>query len=337
MSSPCVPDNEPAKGFEANHDVERDMAVSPIAKADIVVTPIGPDPLTWVDSNDPESVRENSTKVEELPKKGVGCMHGCLRDVHCRHIFLYFGIIAFIVVWIIKRQQHASCDETDWRSHCGYDSFWSGGLPAIPLVVVYLLFLLEFTCSSTNQYLRKTESIPDALAFFDKLYRTKPTLSLSMECYHYRTVTYEDSKGRKRTKREKVTTWRGTEHVTIVAWEDVTSHRLDQPRLSEYQLTKVRISKVFTADKNYERQKASFVNQNRHRDTHYNLFVNFNLKGFCPRLLTYVHYDGIPYLFGWDVVVLCHLLVIPALPYRIWLSSISGKQDTTIHKKLQTR
>lgn len=337
MSSSCVPAHEP-KEFESSQDVEADIVVAtPVPLGDIEGSE---EPLAWVDSNDPASVRDHSTKVEETPKSGVGCMRGCLRDVHCRHVFLYVGLIAFVLVWIVMRQQSKTCDnETDWRNHCEYEypSFWSGRLPAIPLVLLYILFLLEFTCSSTNQYLRQTESIPDALAFFDKLYRTRPTLSLSMECYHYKTVTYEDSKGNRRTKREKVTTWRGTENVKIVDWQDVTSHRLNQKRLSEYQLTKVRLAKMFTADQNYDRQKAAFVDRNRHRDTHYNLFVHFDVNGFRPRLLTYVQYDAIPWLLGWDILVLCHLLVVPALPYRFCLSSISGKERTVIHKKLVTR
>lgn len=292
------------------------------------------DLFEWLDSDDPESIRQHTERAPQgEPKDGVGCWEGFRRDGHVKHTILYLAMVAYGLALIILRQQCIN-GKVYYYGGC---HFFSRSLALIPLAVLYILFMVEFTFSSTNRYLRHTESMQDALAFLDKMSNTKPDLSLSMECYHYETHTVTDSDGKKKKERTKVTTWRGTHRINIVHCTDVTTNRLNERRLREFQLTKVKLDKTFTADANYETQKANFVQRNRHRDRHYNLYVNFDIPGFRSRLMSYVQFDKIPWLFGWDVMVLCHVLVLPALPYRIWLSSICGKLETIIHKKLETR
>ena len=299
---------EEEKQEEEEEEVAVTRAASPVASTTVKASNKN-DPLAWVTSDDPESIREHTQTAtpDSAPKVGVGCWNGCWRDGHFRHLIVYVAMIIYTIVWIIKRQSEevqACLNGTEpFRYYCG---FWSSAGPIIVFLVIYILFLVEFCCSSTNKYLRHTESIPDALAYLDKLYRTKPSLSLSMECYHYRTRIVRDSKGRTTTKREKVTTWTGSERVHIVNWYDVTSRRLDTSRLSEFQMTKVKLFSSFTADANYEQQKSAFVNRNRHRDTHYNLYVHYDLNGFRPRIMTFVKYEAIPWLVGWDILLLCH-------------------------------
>jgi uncharacterized protein YqfA (UPF0365 family) len=53
--------------------------------------------------------------------------------------------------------------------------------------------------------------------------------------------------------------------------------------------------------------------------------------------MTYaVAYDKVPWLVAWDVSLLAHLMFLPALPYRLWLSALTSKVAVTIHKQLRT-
>jgi hypothetical protein len=214
----------------------------------------------------------------------------------------------------------------------------------LPFLVIYILFLTEFFLSSTHQYLRHTETVSAALQYLETLYQRQPTLQLKIECYHMesKTVHYTDANGKRRTRTErvKVVTFRGQEHVTILESQDVTAHRLADTELRVYRLTKIKLDTAFTADAAYAAQKAAFTARHQNRDACYNLFVHFGL-GTPPmrtRLLTYaVAYEQVPWLAAWDVSLLAHVLWVPALPWRMWLSAHTSKVAVTIHKRLRTR
>lgn len=131
-----------------------------------------------------------------------------------------------------------------------------------------------------------------------------------------------------------VTTYIGREDINIRAWQD-ESHVLQEEDVRAYQLTKVKVHKTFTGDDNFERQCNDFVLRNRYRDVFYSFSIIYLIDGFKSRVLAYVDLEKQPALLNFCWCLMAHLTLFPALPYRIWMSTICGKTDTTVHKSIQ--
>jgi len=239
-------------------------------------------------------------------------------------------------------------------------------------VLLFGLFLLEFFCSSTGKYLRninKTEGecghfdvywvcaafyhntrtsfilqtvsslLSDIMDCLDRLYKTEPTLSIKIELYHYETrvVHYTDSNGNARTRNETypVVTYTESEQVYITSWSDV-SVPLEHDEVKEFEVTKVKVHKTFTADQNFVDQCEALIARNRWRDLYYNFYTFYEIDGYKSRVLAFVDLDKRPKYLSFKWCLGAHLTLYPSLPYRIWMSSITGKVDTTVHKNICT-
>lgn len=60
------------------------------------------------------------------------------------------------------------------------------------------------------------------------------------------------------------------------------------------------------------------------------------IDGYKNRVLAFVDLDKRPPLLNYGWCLGAHLTLFPSLPYRIWMSSITGKVDTTVHKLVWT-
>lgn len=137
------------------------------------------------------------------------------------------------------------------------------------------------------------------------------------------------------TEDKPIVTWTGEESVNIVSWND-ESERVKSKEVYQHQFTKLKVNKTFLGDEAYEEQVRTFVNRNIYRDVSYNLIVTYEIPGYESHLLSYVDLEKksmwLSCSWGWVATILW----IPSLPYRVWLSSITGKLETTVHKVIKT-
>jgi len=182
-------------------------------------------------------------------------------------------------------------------------------------------------------------SCSDILDYMDRLYKTEPTLSIKIELYHYETrvVQYTDSNGNlcSRTETYPVVTYTESEEVYITSWSDA-SVPLEHSEIKKFEVTKVKVHKTFTADQNFVEQCENLVARNRWRDLYFNFYTFFEIDGHKSRVLAFVDLDKRPKHLSFKWCLGAHLTLFPALPYRVWMSSITGKVDTTVHKNICT-
>jgi hypothetical protein len=245
-----------------------------------------------------------------------------LRD---RHFCLLFWTLALVAVAILKI---------------------IGIIGGIIFIIVYSFlaaaYLVVALKSNTFQYLRNIYTTETVLAFMDRMYATEPHINWFIQCYHYETrrrqVSYSDSEGRTQyrteTYQERVNTHSASGQLIYTRWED-TSTPLNRSEIEKFLMTKVSVKKVWHGDIGAIAQKEEFIRSNN-RDVFYDFSENFVLRGFRPRFLGLTDLDKKPKLAHWTWYILSHLLVIFAVPYRMWLSSNTGKARTTIMKVIYT-
>lgn len=283
-------------------------------------------------SNQDDSARGNEDNTNADPKTGIGFLKGWIRDGHRMHTILWACNVVWPVVWICFA---ARCRP---GSYCFFID--SKGMVIFFWMFFFIPFLVEFFFSSTHKYLRNLNTTESLIDYMNRLYSTAPTLSMTIECFHMETrqYTYRDSNGNTeiRTETYPVVTYEATETVNIIAWED-ESQRLQHSDISKYQVTKVTIAKTFLGDADYEAQRSALVANNRHHDVSYNLRVCYNIVGYTDKMLSYVDLDEVPLFLNLFWCWVAHITIFLALPYRVWMSSVTGKIDTNVHKKLHTR
>ena len=100
-------------------------------------------------------------------------------------------------------------------------------------------------------------------------------------------------------------------------------------------MTKLKLSKAFTSDSGYAEQKSSFISCND-LDTHYDFSEILIIPGFTTHVLTLPDIAQKPCLAHWGWFLLSQATVVFALPYRMWLSSVTGKVEAAVTKNIVT-
>ena len=167
--------------------------------------------------------------------------------------------------------------------------------------------------------------------------REVPKFTLRVRCWHTETSGSGDDK-----KTKTVTTYDVRERVHVLSCVDVTEN-LDDVNLKEYSLTKIKLTKSFVADRNFANLKAKLYQENKHRDRHCAVTEQMEISSFEPYILAFVEGHEQTAEDSWTrlwlnpaVYAAAHVLLYPALPYRIWLCSITGKIKLDIRKKIET-
>ena len=228
---------------------------------------------------------------------------------------------------------------------CQDDVFlrWIGGeLFWVVFSLVVFMYLLEPFSSATYSYLINIKTTENTLEYMDRLYLGAPHVEWHIQCYHYettyRTVTERDSNGNETQRTEsrevKVHTHSASGSLSYQSWTD-TSVPLDRSEIIQYQMTKLELSKDFTSDAGYETQKNSFIRFND-RDTHHDFSEILSIPGFSSYVLTLQDITKKPWLAHWGWFLFSHAMVIFSLPYRLWLSSVTGKVETAVTKHIVT-
>ena len=124
-------------------------------------------------------------------------------------------------------------------------------------------------------------------------------------------------------------------------------------------MTKVKVKKTFAADAGYERQRDYFIAMNDLDGTYlastlghctcsdisrhswffpvfYNFSVDLQIDGYNSHLLSYVDLAKKPKYLNMSWFVSASLTFFGALPYRFWVSSITGKIKPGVHKLIFT-
>lgn len=180
----------------------------------------------------------------------------------------------------------------------------------------------------------------DFVHYMNRMYSAEPKVCIAIECYHYELKSRDstDSEGHSTTETyyERVVTYTEKETVRIASWEDA-SLPIDYEPLKEYAVINVKLTATFKGDTNYITQCKAMIDRNRHRDTFIYGSRTLDLQGgFKRRVLAYVDLDKKPLFLSMFWYSLAHWTFFLSLPYRIWMSSKSGKLTTTIRKILTT-
>jgi hypothetical protein len=172
------------------------------------------------------------------------------------------------------------------------------GCGIVAAVIHFLSIVLSLSMASEAREVvyvtpkSTTEADATVLAWMQSL----PVASIRWECYHYETRTSTDSKGRRHTRRVKVTTASGAEPVPVMSAVDLSSEwhaptvasllGLDE-RWATVMHTKLEVWPV-------DERSAAFLNamelsvraENQGRDTHYGQHTSYAIACGLPSSLT---------------------------------------------------
>ena len=146
--------------------------------------------------------------------------------------------------------------------------------------VLYLAYIIQSATAPTRRYL--SNILPKGLQdYVSVLVRGRPALWWSIQCYHYRTEHYTDSKGRRRSRRKRVNTHHASGHFNFSAWQDVSGAVLGK---TSAPIKRLRSWKkyVFADEKSkaaYDTEFSSWVRAND-RDTHKDVSSGLDIPGF---------------------------------------------------------
>lgn len=260
----------------------------------------------------------------------------CCRDGHVLHTMLYLLNFAYFLFWFI-REATADCSESDDKDGKCYFLVKSPlTAPIIWFIFCYCPFLYEFFRSSTFKYLRNIESSESLTEYYDRLRQTAPEIILELTMFHIEihktrhtsVVDGNYSSWTSRTEKRKVT-HKITGTIDIADWHDA-SYPLSEEDTAQYAVTKVKLSKEYVPNESFQNQITEMINKHRHLDQFYELDVIYNIPGFKSHFLAVP--QNKPMMLGLCWGVLAHLTLVFALPYRIWMTSISGKVEVEIKK-----
>jgi len=278
----------------------------------------------------------------KLPSEGVGCVAGCQQNMHCFNLWLslfFWGTLIATIILAVTRERSAPND-------FGFD-FEERNQPfmitGILCGVFFLCYIIEACMSSTQKYLCNIEHKDGVHRLVDRLQRTAPQIVWKIQCYHYETrtriVSYTDAEGRSQTRFEtytvRVNTHYATQHYRFDAWDDVSGKL---PSLTDYKLTKLNIGKqwmfadAFT-EADYNTRQHWFIQFND-RDVSYDFSTKLRIPGHREKILAEVQPGSTPCFLniGWYWVM--NLLGL-SLPFRWYFTSISGRRDFNLIKRIQ--
>ncbi len=295
------------------------------------------------DDNDGEVDDESSSHndddddVDDLeifngPREKYGCTKACFRDPHFKVTILSLSLIILGVMKLVCLL-FSACLSGFFEEPAQTWFF-------VVYIFISLLYLREILCSHSFQYLCNQSSNEGLAEYLEKLYSAPPKVKWHIQCYHIeiRTKHYSrrDENGNwyhfTTTEEVRVNTHSARGWLVMTRFTDV-SNRDKHNDMLEYQITKVSLKKSWCGDEGCQIQKAEFI-RIHDRDVNFDFEETLEIPGFTPRKLAFTSKK--PFFANWFFYLLCHITVVLALPYRMWLSSISGKVRHEICKEIYT-
>ena len=214
-------------------------------------------------------------------------------------------------------------------------------------LAVYGFYLILEFCSPTSRYLihkRSNEGIKNKMG---ELFRTRPSINFSVECYHYETEYYTErnSKGEdvERTRQVKVVSHRETEAFDYYSVRDVSgllNLNCDKAQIKNKCYIKLELKEEMNfADaisvSDYEAQKEDFKERNRHRDEYMDFSESWKLPGITHHNLIKIgDYEPCTVNCFWYITFTLFTL---AQFYKWHVASFCIYQNYKIRKIMSTR
>jgi hypothetical protein len=125
----------------------------------------------------------------------------------------------------------------------------------------------------STKYIYSCVFLPDTYQKADAAIAAPPEIRFHIECYHYERRTSTDSKGRKKTRRVKVVTYRGSKLMRINTWVDQSPPSYTLNYLENIHVTRLYTDKIILmsprARDRRRNQFSRYVNANKRRDKHH--------------------------------------------------------------------
>ena len=96
----------------------------------------------------------------------------------------------------------------------------------------------------SSDYIYSCVNLPDVYKKADSAIATAPEIKFHVECYHYETRTVKGPKGKKKKKRVKVVTWRGSKNMRIANWVDQSPPSYTLNYLENIHVTRLYTDKI---------------------------------------------------------------------------------------------
>ena len=202
--------------------------------------------------------------------------------------------------------------------------YFDGPVIIVGTVLTVLMFVWNTLRSRTFAYLLNSKDADAARAWLEDIRKTKPEITWIMTGYR------QDSD---RDGTYLTITHRAVHSVQFGAWTDEST----LPDLSASRVTMVHIPgrEVVCDDPLYHQQMEAWKKFNS-RGEHRNYFQEIvhipGLGHHTRRLLSYTRPRRWFVGLGW--FAFCQVTVVLAIPYRIWLNTIAGKEVAPIVKKI---
>lgn len=278
----------------------------------------------------------NEVNPEALPpaySDDVSCSAGMKRSQHRLCLLFTLGLLVLILLRVLAEVGALPEDDADnLRDPVIFFPVLAG---------LYIIYLIECSCSSTRAFTHNKTTEPDALV--NAVHGNPPTIYFSIQCYHYetrhRTRTVRDSNGNTRTEhyteRVRVNTHHATQPYHISNWHDASSQWLPPG----HSLTKHRFYFAFgfsspAAASRYNSEKAIFIATNN-RDVHFDFHERRRIAGFKKHVLAVRHDADVPCSARADMFWVFSLIGL-SWWFRVHLSSKTGVHNYSFVKMIDS-
>lgn len=212
---------------------------------------------------------------------------------------------------------------------------------------LYALYLIMEFCSPTARYLIHKRSNEGIKRKMGELFKTRPSIKFSVECYHYETEYYTErnSKGEdvQKSRQVKVVSHRETEYFDYYSVRDISgllNLNCDQAQIRNKCYIKLELKEEMNfADaisvSDYEAQKEDFKERNRKRDDYMDFSESWSLPGITHHNLIKIgNYEPCTVNCFWYILFTLFTL---AQFYKSYVASFCIYQNYKIRKIMSTR
>lgn len=195
---------------------------------------------------------------------------------------------------------------------------------------------IEMCCSREGGYFRHQKTMNECIQYMNNMKETPPIHRVEIECYHYRT-THHRVKGKTRTRRRKVTTYREWRNFVYDRWVDESDYpnlpaiSMETPVVAVESTTMVSPGDLFTQAQ-FDNFRTNFVEQNRYRDRYINETTSTIVPGHEASVTAKSEKENeVPWwlncgLFYFLAVIFC------SCPLRVLFRSRSKRHEFEIKK-----
>jgi len=247
---------------------------------------------------------------------------------HLLSLFLTLILLAVLIIGI-------KCDVFTRRTSLGFCRDYGLVFPVL-FLIVYFIYLYEFTSSETKEYLSNhLKTTREYEGYMRKIKSSAPLIGTSVKCYHYDILVMDETGEPRWTIFPiRITTCFKISNFDYSSWEDTTGEVFgvligkDFVKLEvipTYHFGNEESARIFWAF------RQDFTNRYRHRDYYYESVPEFYVSGHQSQVLVQKKGAKRPFWLSsnWYLVFSVFLL---SWPYRMWFESISDRKRIVLRK-----